>query len=346
MEQSPCLEEVKAEIFKSPTKAISFHRWMELCLYHPRWGYYCQEKHRFGATGDFFTNAQVGDLFGRMLGQFFSHTLIQEKMKERWALIEIGAGDGQLMNTIISFFRTQGIRNVDFFIVEKGKRKDHVDPSIQWVDRIEQVPTYPFAILYCNEWFDALPVYRIQKKEGVICEIFITWDEENHCFQEQCRPLSHSVLLPFVKQVEDRMEEGQSFEVPLDAQKRLQEIASWLRNGYLVTIDYGGEIEELLMRRKGTVRYFQKHRLIENTDLLLPGEVDITANVNFTWLREWGEELGLKTVFYGTQTQFFLQEDLLPLVKKDEERNQLKQLIHPDGMGEVFRVLIQKKAVL
>ena len=100
------------------------------------------------------------------------------------------------------------------------------------------------------------------------------------------------------------------------------------------------------MRRKGTVRYFQKHRLIENTDLLLPGEVDITANVNFTWLREWGEELGLKTVFYGTQTQFFLQEDLLHLVKKDEERNQLKQLIHPDGMGEVFRVLIQKKAVL
>ena len=342
MKQSPLLETIKREILQSPIKAISFYRFMELCLYHPVWGYYCQDRVRFGKQGDFFTNAQVGDLFGRMLGQYFLQLQSQERIRGRWALIEIGAGDGQLMNTIISFFRAQAVDNVDYYIVEKGNQRQDVDQRVIWVDRLAEIPNNSFAIIYSNEWFDALPVYCLQKNEGEIQEVMIAWDQMKNRWFETCGRISNPALQPYLSGIAEQMEEGQRFEINLDAKRKLQEIADWLTNGYLVTIDYGGETEELLLRKRGTVRYFQKHRLIENTDFQ-PGEVDITANVNFTWLKEWGEAFGMPTEFYGTQTRFLLQSELLHLVKQEEERNQLKQLIHPYGLGEAFRVLIQRK---
>jgi len=344
LRQNRLLEIIRAEIEQSPTTSISFYRFMELCLYHPLWGYYCQDKIRFGKQGDFFTNAQVGSLFGQMLARYFLQLHSQEQDEGRWALVEVGAGDGQLMNTIISFFRAWNIKNVDFYIVEKGKRPQHIEPVIQWVEGFDRIPTYSLAIIYSNEWFDAMPIYRVQKKEGVMHEIHLTWDQKEMRLRETLVPLSNEALLPLLTHVEERLAEGQRFEINLDAKRWLQQIADWLTVGYLVTIDYGGELEELLLRKEGTVRYFQQHQLVENTDLQ-PGEVDITANVNFTWLQEWGEAFGLQTLFYGTQTKFLLQDELLFSIQKEKERNQLKQLIHPYGMGEVFRVLVQKKAL-
>ncbi|MFB3126491.1 MAG: SAM-dependent methyltransferase, partial [Candidatus Acidiferrales bacterium] len=87
-----------------------------------------------------------------------------------------------------------------------------------------------------------------------------------------------------------------------------------------------------------------------------PGEQDLTAHVNFTALEKHGWELGLEILGFTTQTQFLLAlvqasglageiESMTSEVKKLKLRQQLKQLIHPEGMGEAFKVLVQARGV-
>ena len=85
-----------------------------------------------------------------------------------------------------------------------------------------------------------------------------------------------------------------------------------------------------------------------------PGEQDLTAHVNFTALRRWGERSGLTTLGLVSQTAFLLalgqenefadlHDDGMDEIGRVRARLQLKTLIFPEGMGERFRVLIQQK---
>ena len=49
--------------------SIGFERFMEVALYHPRHGYYCNAGDPFGFEGDFYTNSQMQPVFGRLLAQ-------------------------------------------------------------------------------------------------------------------------------------------------------------------------------------------------------------------------------------------------------------------------------------
>lgn len=334
-------EYIRREIEQSDSQSISFYRFMELSLYHPKWGYYSRPKKRFGKTGDFFTNAQVGTLFGKILGKKFAHIRSQYLNSEKWAIIEMGAGEGQIMSGLISYFHENGIGPVDFYVVEHNIDQLKTG-QVKKVHSLSDIPPYPFAILYSNELVDAFPVYRVQKRSGKLHEIHIRWDSQKSKFQEILHEELTPELTAWASEYEAKLMEGQICEINLDAQQWLKEITAWLNQGYLLTIDYGGETEENLIRREGTLRYFQKHRLVSNHDFL-PGQVDMTSNVDFRLLRTWGEELGFKTDFYGTQTSFLLSIDFAPLVTTFQSQKEFKQLFHPDGMGEMFKVLVQKK---
>jgi SAM-dependent MidA family methyltransferase len=77
--------------------------------------------------------------------------------------------------------------------------------------------------------------------------------------------------------------------------------------------------------------------------------------VDFTLLRQWGMELGLHTFACLSQAEFLLRAGVLDLLPATPARDpfsaEAKQaravthLIHPQGMGERFRVLLQGKGV-
>jgi SAM-dependent MidA family methyltransferase len=87
------------------------------------------------------------------------------------------------------------------------------------------------------------------------------------------------------------------------------------------------------------------------------GEQDITSHVDFTTLMQWGERLGLSTVWFGEQYRFLMSagimEELMALEARAtseqevlKHRLAMKKLILPDGgMGDTFKVLIQSKGV-
>ncbi|WP_145962209.1 class I SAM-dependent methyltransferase [Thermoflavimicrobium daqui] len=347
------------EIKKSSRRALPFSRFMELSLYHPDWGYYQTKQMKLGKEGDFFTNAHVGDLVGKVLGRVF-----HKWSHKPYVIVEMGPGDGRLTEAVIGSLLQLGVSPdmIQFFLVETSdymrqcqqKRLSGLPISCKWASHILELPKVPFAIVYSNELVDAFPVHRICQVGENLQEVCVTFDEDQEIFHEVLAPLSTTALQHFIQDFEIKLTEGQVIEVNLQAYDWLKELASWMETGYLLTIDYGGTQEELFnsVRKNGTIRYYRHHQILDDPYSLF-GEIDMTSHVNFSSLMKWGEELEFQTVGFQTQGAFLLDQgilDLVPVVPASnpfspeaKQMRAMQQLIHPDGMGEVFRVLVQKK---
>ena len=86
--------------------------------------------------------------------------------------------------------------------------------------------------------------------------------------------------------------------------------------------------------------------------LILPGLQDITAHVDFTAIAEAALAGGLEVVGYGNQANFLIGNGLLELAQEAtdtrqqlEAAAQLKRLMMPGEMGELFKVLALGRGV-
>ena len=117
-----------------------------------------------------------------------------------------------------------------------------------------------------------------------------------------------------------------------------------------MTIDYGFTRAESVRFAAGTLMGYRRHTAREDV-LSDPGVRDITAHVNFTALEERGAACGLVKERFETLAQTLLAAgerdqfaSALCAAGTGEElrrRMQLKTLLF--GMGETFRVLLQRK---
>ena len=131
-----------------------------------------------------------------------------------------------------------------------------------------------------------------------------------------------------------------------------------LTEGFVITIDYGHEAEILYspLRRNGTLLCYYRHTWNDNPYERI-GLQDITSHVDFTALTSKGEEMGLRRTGLTTQSRFLINlgfvEEAQKIVEEDlssiegvRNRLAMKTLIVPNGgMGDVFKVLIQHKAI-
>jgi len=138
-----------------------------------------------------------------------------------------------------------------------------------------------------------------------------------------------------------------SAEVNLEALQWMECIARSLDSGYVFTIDYGYTAAESKRFPAGTLMSYRRHTATEDV-LSDPGERDITAHVCFTALEDRGKKLGFETVRFERLSQTLLDageadQFAEALAGPDETRRrlQLKTLLF--GMGETFRVLLQRK---
>ena len=87
-----------------------------------------------------------------------------------------------------------------------------------------------------------------------------------------------------------------------------------------------------------------------------PGETDLTAHVNFSALIDAGEAAGLEFAGFTTQERFLLalgeanafndiRDPGQSEIEQLQARLKLKRLINPEGMGNIFKVLIQRRGV-
>ena len=127
--------------------------------------------------------------------------------------------------------------------------------------------------------------------------------------------------------------------------------AGALRAGQLLAFDYGLTREEFFTpeRGRGTVRAYRRHQA--TADLLAdPGEQDLTAQVNFSAVREAGEAAGLRTTTWVSQAKFLTTILGRILAARESfgewgsaQNRQFQTLTHPEHLGRPFRVLGQSR---
>ena len=87
---------------------------------------------------------------------------------------------------------------------------------------------------FSNELFDAFPVEIIEKRNGMLYEVRITYTEEGN-LSEVCRPLDKRIGRYLLK-YNIHIAEGQRFEVPIVMEEYIKEIAKWFQKVYVLQL--------------------------------------------------------------------------------------------------------------
>ena len=363
---------ILSQIIRAETAAsgvLSFARFMELALYCPVHGYYETQKDNVGRGGDFMTSVSTGELFGQLLAFQFAGWLEELHLSPvtrhpSLCLIEAGAHDGKLAKDILIWLqlnRPRLFEQLEYGILEpSGRRKEWQHetlkpfaPRVRWFTSFENlslVTRHPSlaGIIFCNELLDAFPVHRHgwDAKTKKWFEWGVAVEGEKFVWSK----IPNSEFRIPNSELESVLPDGYTIETSPDAENWWREAAGILERGKLVAIDYGfaGDEQFSPARTNGTLRAYFRHHVSD--DLLAnAGEQDLTAHVNFPAIQKAGEEVGLKTEMFTTQTKFLTQ--VLEKTVADKtfgdwtpaSTRQFQTLTHPEHLGRAFRVLVQAK---
>ena len=326
---------------------------MESALYDPERGFYSTR----AQTADFYTAPELHPAFGSVLADRIASLLRrvrQARPGESLALVEAGGGDGTLAAQVVRRLRqshkdaAEGLRVV---LVERGRR-DLTEAvrkltafglPVDACTGIERLPRFT-GVLYSNELLDALPSHVLQKSGDRMLEVYV--DEQG---AETLGELSSPELAAAAAAVAPSLEDGSRHAVCLEAPRWIAEAAQRLSAGFLLTVDYGKRFSP---EAPNPLRGYRRHFL--ETDLSSdPGAKDLTVPVDFEAAIAAGEKAGLELDSFQSLASFLLDggigDWLAAAAGQDassyKERAQIKTLVHPEGMGEAFKVLLQRKGI-
>ena len=332
---TPAAEFLAAEIARAGP--ISFHRFMEVALYHAEYGYY--RRPRISAVPEEpRPGPLVSDPFGRY-GDFFTAEQLQPVF-------------GILIAARIRQLRAEMGEPPDFTVVEPGAGRREMAPYFaEWpyipveIDS-GALPERFCGMVFSNEFFDALPVDAALFTGGAFRERLVGCSEGS--FRWITGPPVSTEAGDYLRRYFPPPEEGCHYEINLPALEWIARIARSLADGFIFTIDYGFTRREAARFPAGTLLSYRRHTAREDV-LEEPGTRDITAHVNFTALEECAAAYGLSLVRFET-----LARTLLAAGEPDQfaaalgcgedsahRRLQLKTLLF--GMGETFRVQLLRK---
>jgi SAM-dependent MidA family methyltransferase len=343
---------------------LPFARFMEICLYHPQYGYYTSGRGRRGRKGDYYTSPTVHPIFGALMGK---------QLAQMWRIlgagafeaVEMGGGEGYLCMDILGYLQQEEPQFYDCLryrlveispvVIERQKRLLALhEARVAWRQPDEMTDQKIKGCFLSNELVDAFPVHRVVVEAGALWEVYVDLDKGG--FREVRKNPSTPELMEYFKRLGITLAEGQQAEVNLEALRWLQGVAQGLEQGFVITVDYGYPAEELYspLRPAGTLLCYHGHRVLSDP-YACPGLQDMTAHVDFTSLIMRGEGYGLQLTGLVPQYRFLLALGILEQVArvgegKEEgealnERLTIKNLILPGGMGETFKVLIQHKGM-
>ena len=327
---------------------IPFRDFMRLALYHPD-GYYARRR-RIGADagGDYYTSPTVHPAFGAALAiQIQAMRRALGDPSPFW-IIEPGAGGGELARGLIAFCRAdmpRFARAMRYAAIDRAPPSDAAaernPPSWMKSDRIPLRGAVGCVI--SNELLDAFPVHRFVIRDGEPREIHVGIAPDGAFFEAE-RPPSAAIRdrlnrLPFA------LAEGFRGEVNPEIGAWAESAAAALSRGFVLTIDYGGEADELYAprRSRGTLQTHYRH-VAGSSPYQRIGRQDMTAHVDFTDLMERGANAGLRPVFLTTQSEFLTSLGIRRFERGETRASvrALRRLTQPDGLGG-FRVLVQDK---
>jgi SAM-dependent MidA family methyltransferase len=359
----PVLAEVLRENIKREGP-ITFHDWMRATLYDPDNGYYCNDAEtKWGREGDYRTSPERSSLFAATFARYFARLYEEFDRPSRWTIVEVGAGDGRFAHGVLQTFQNSfpKVFAATRYIIDEissssralaRKRLLPFSGQVEFKnldDKLDEWEVDP-GLIFSNELLDAFPIHRVSMHDGALSEFYVNLGKDGE-FIWMLGPLSTPRLRSYFKEDGIKLGEGEVAEVNFEIEQWLRRVAARLRQGYLITVDYGLTAAEL--DPTGTLRGFRRHEIIEDV-LARPGEQDLTTTVNWTFVKRVGDQLGFEVKEFARQDRFLLAAGLLDQLqlesqqtKSEAEKLRLstaaREMILPDGMAASFQVLVQKK---
>ena len=328
---------------------------MEAALYDPQFGYYNRsDLKRQGRDADYRTSAERSELFAATFARYFVKLYEELGRPAEWTIVEAGAGDGSFATRVLRRLQEgyPSVFEATRYVFDE-RSPDAVDRARAALAAFQERVTFgglsaiTSGVYFSNELLDAFPVHRVVK-DG---ELYVTVDDGDNFVWT-----TGAFSTPQLAERALSIEEGQIVEVNFGIDDWFAGVASNIKQGYVVTVDYGAEETELydpLLRPEGTLRAFSRHGFVDDL-LSAPGEYDITSNVNWTQVMRAGERLGFEVVAFAPQDKFLLSAGLLEelnqgLTRLRTEADKMrlvtdaKEMILPSGMAASFQVLVQKR---
>ena len=342
---------------RGPLTAAAY---MELALYHPQHGYYSSRCRRSGRRGDFYTNVDVGPLFGDVLAVQLAELwpTLRDAGAREFQLVECGAGDGRLARDVLDAAQRahpELYEALHVFLCERSAAAIDAQPATlaRHATRVTtgcaNLPGHVTGAIVANELLDALPVHRVRKHDGTLCELHVA--ETDGRLHEIPLPPSTARLDEYLTALGVDLPDDIVAEIGCAAVDWVADAAAALTSGVMLLFDYGAHAAHLFspLHASGTLMSYRGHAANPELWLAAPGERDITSHVNFTAIDRAAERAGLQK--HGTidQTYFMINlgiADMLdtasdvPAVRR---RLAARTLIMPGGLGSAIKTLAYSK---
>ncbi len=332
---------------------ITFHDWMQACLYHPQHGYYRRGQPTVGRDGDFLTSPEVHPLFGAAIGHSAAASWKQLGRPSPFRIAEIGPGTGALAESLLRHLHTTEqdlAASIEYTLVEPDplnastqSQRLHSLAELTSIADVADLNTDQHLIV-ANELLDALPVHLLRFEEGLWRELFVDYSSGGGFRTVGSEPSDDQLLKPLQSLAPT---EYQVVEVGPERSSVVASLAGALADrGLMMLFDYGYRRERLYApwRRDGTLMTFRRH-VPGDDPLAHPGEQDITAHVDIDQISEAARAAGLTLLPTLSQAEWLhnLGAAVLPAVAEAGSdtgaylaaRRAAETLTDPSGLGRI-----------
>ena len=307
------------------------------------------KRNPFGESGDFITAPNISILFSEMIAIWVISFWEKLGCPKQFNLIELGAGDGEMMRVLVNTFNKfpQFKNSCKINILEKSELLKKIqktkikDARVKWLNNLNELNNFP-GIFIANEFFDALPIKQFLKKEK-------KWYERHVNFVNDKKLEYLDIpfdMQKFEKEIKFKISYKQTFiEYSPLASKYLKTIINKIKlnNGGILIIDYA----YLEKKMKNTLQAVSKHKYCDVLKNF--GNSDITYNLSFNLINMIIKKLSPCSSLSTTQKKFLTKLGILDRAEilsknmlfseKADIYFRIKRLIDEDQMGHLFKVM-------
>tara|TARA_B100000780_G_scaffold216605_1_gene155956 strand:+ start:603 stop:1649 length:1047 start_codon:yes stop_codon:yes gene_type:complete len=330
------------------TNILSLDKFIEETLYNKKSGYYMKSD-PFGQKGDFITAPNISILFSEMIAIWIISFWENLKCPRQFNLIELGAGNGEMMRVLVNTFnkfpKFKTACNICILersnLLKKIQKKNIKDKNIKWLKSLSELSNFP-SIFIANEFFDALPIKQFIKKKNKWYERYVKFTDK--------KKLEYLDILydmqKLEKKIKFKISNNQNFiEYSPFLSEYLQTITNIIKhnNGGILIIDYG----YIDKKMKDTLQAVSKHKYSDALSGL--GNSDITYNLSFNLISTIIQKSGSFCHLITTQKKFLTKLGILQRAeivsrnmkfsKKADIYFRVKRLIDDKQMGNLFKAM-------
>ncbi len=331
--------------------SLSLDKFINFSLYDKNIGYY-MKKNPFGKRGDFITAPNISRLFSEMIAIWVINFWKNLGSPKNFNLIELGAGNGEMMKILLESFKNFPIffKSCKIFINEKSpnlkkeQKKKLDDEKVTWISSLNKIEKAP-SIFIANEFFDSLAIKQFIKKQNIWFEKYVCMKNKNNAqFIDK-----EFNIKKFEKKIRYNLSKNQRFieysELGIFYLKNISNIIKKNDGGILI-IDYGYVSKKM----RNTLQAVSNHKY--SSVLKNIGKSDITHNINYYLFNEMINQIGGLSSKLTTQRKFLIKMGIeeraeiisknLNFLKKADIYYRLKRLIDGKQMGNLFKVMFIK----